>query len=114
VERTLQRLAVVGCAANALILASVQLVGAAKPPALLFVLFAGLWVFGGAMLLRAPTFGAVGTTMWGLLAGLQVLGMHGADATTLLVSVASLATAALAAWFAVARRRARKLGAVMT
>lgn len=71
----------------------------------LFVLFAVLWAFGAAMLVRAPTFGAWGTTAWGLLAAAGAWRTHGAGWEDAALIGGSLLTAALAAAYGVARWR---------
>jgi hypothetical protein len=89
----------------ALALAAIQLFSPLRPPLALFVLFAGVWIFGAAMLLVAPAFGSVGTTVYGVLLAAGILQMHGPTALNLALAAGSLVGSALAAASLVVDRR---------
>jgi hypothetical protein len=103
--RVLQATAAGACVLSVALLAYVQFATRTHPPATLFLLFAGVWVFGAVMLYAAPTFGAVGTALYGILLGADVLAMHGALALNILLAGVSFATSALALAFLVVHRR---------
>ena len=102
----LQKVAAGGCALMVVLLGAVQLTSATPPPWGLFLLFAGVWVFGAAMLLQRPVFGALGTAAWGVLSGVQLLLMHGPSPRNLGLAAVSWLVAAAALAFLAARRRA--------
>lgn len=104
----LQRLAVGATLLNVILLLLLQFVltSGAGAPLPLFMLFIGIWLFGAAMLLVAPRFGAVGTAAWGLLAAGAAYRTHQSlDAANLTVILASLLAAVLAILFLVERVR---------
>ena len=94
------------CILNVLVLSWVQLFHDEKPPVALFVVFVAVWLFGAAMLLTFPTFGAYGTMAYGLLLAVLVVNMHGLTGTDVVIAAASFAAAVGAAVALVTRRRA--------
>lgn len=77
-------------------LAFVQFGGFPHPPTALYLLFSGVWVFGAAMLWWFPTFGAIGTALYGVILGVQLLLMHGVSPMNALLALASFAGSAWA------------------
>lgn len=104
----LQTIAAAWCVLMVLLLSVVQLTtpGAGMPPTL-WLLFSAVWVFGAAMLWWYPTFGAIGTALYGVILGYQVLNMHGATGTNFLIAVGSFLATALSVGVLVQRRAAR-------
>lgn len=88
------------------LLTVVQVTVATPPPLPLYAIFAGVWVFGAAMLYARPTFGAWGTALYGVIMGVQILNMHGRTALNSAIAIGSLGATALALLFWWARRRA--------
>ena len=80
-----------------LLLSGIQLAttGPGMPPAL-WAIFSAVWIFGAAMLWWFPTFGAIGTAIYGVILGIQVLRMHGPTTNDLLIAGGSLIATALA------------------
>lgn len=101
----LQTIAAAWCVLMVILLSVVQLAteGPGMPPAL-WLVFSGVWIFGAAMLWWYPTFGAIGTAVYGMLLGAQVLRAHGGSATNFLIAVGSFVGAALAIGVLVQRR----------
>jgi len=104
----LQTIAAAWCVLMVVLLGVIQLAtpGAGMPPTL-WLLFSAVWVFGAAMLWWSPTFGAIGTAVYGAILGYQVLNMHGAGASSFLIAVGSFLAAALAVGVLVQRRASR-------
>jgi len=75
----------------------------------LFVVFAGVWLFGAFMLLRAPAFGAVGTALYGIILAVQLFQTHGTGTLDLVIGVGSLAGSGLAMSYLMVRRRQRNV-----
>lgn len=92
---SLQTAAAAWCLLLALALVAVKLAGWAIPAGLL-VLFCAVWIFGAAMLWWAPTFGAWGTALYGILLSAALLRMHGAGALNLALCAGFLVGSALA------------------
>lgn len=92
----------------ALVQTIVQFSVKSPPPTVLFLVFVGVWLFGAAMLIVAPVFGAIGTGLYGILMGVQVLQMHGTDALNLGIALGSFAGAGLALGYLVVRSRRRR------
>ena len=88
-------------------LAVVQFSGGPAPPLFLFFLFSGVWLFGAAMLLKFPRFGAWGTAAYGVILAVQVLNMHGGSALNYAIAVGSLVGTGLALLYLVILRRQR-------
>lgn len=74
----------------------VQFGGGPSPPLALYLVFSGVWLFGAAMLLTFPRFGAAGTALYGVLLAVQVINMHGGSALNWGIAAGSLAGAGLA------------------
>lgn len=89
----------------ALLLTAVQIFSPTKPPFVLFLVFAGVWIFGAVMLLRAPTFGAIGTALYGVILAVQLFQMHGTGALDIIIGTGSLLGSALAVGYLMVRRR---------
>lgn len=94
----IQTIAAAWCGLMVLLLAIVQLVrsGSGGMPPALWLLFSAVWVFGAAMLWWFPTFGAVGTALYGGILGVQVLRMHGGNVTNFVIAGGSFIATALA------------------
>ena len=109
VRTNLQRAASAWCVVMVLLLAGIQLAtpGAGMPPTL-WLLFTAVWIFGAAMLWWFPTFGAVGTALYGVILGWSVLAMHGTRTSTVLVAIGSFVATGLAVMVLVERIRARR------
>lgn len=106
--------AAVACVAMAtfLILLQFVLTPDGALPRVFFLLFTTLWLFGALMLLAAPLFGAAGTALWGLVAGVQAVREHGLAAPEdAFNALGSLATAGLAAAYLADRARAARRSA---
>jgi hypothetical protein len=102
----LQRVAAGWCLLVAALLTVYQFApGFGHPPTFLYVLFTGVWLFGAAMLWLAPVFGGVGTALYGVMLGAQLLMTHATRAQNVVLAAASFAGAALAVAFLVARGR---------
>ena len=86
-------------------LALVQFGGFPHPPTFLYVLFSGVWVFGAAMLWWFPTFGAIGTALYGVILGVQLFAMHGFTPMNALLALASFTGSAWAVAVLIERRR---------
>lgn len=93
--KLVRRLAVAGCAINAVLLLLVQLAGPTKPPFWLFLIFFGVWAFGAIMLELMPKLGTVGTAVYGVVLGLDLISMHGASNLNIGLALSALATAGL-------------------
>lgn len=87
------------------LLTIVQFGGFDHPPPFLYALFTGVWLFGAAMLWWFPTFGAIGTALYGLILGVQVLLMHGAEPMNVLLALGSFAGTGWAVAVLLERRR---------
>jgi hypothetical protein len=110
--RTLrQRWAAGWCLLMVAFLAVIQFGGFDHPPLPLYLLFSGVWLFGAAMLWWFPTFGAIGTALYGVLLGVQLFLMHGLTPMNALLALASFAGSAWALSVLIQRRRSRQLGA---
>ena len=109
VRTNLQRVAAAACVLMVLLLAGVQLAtpGTGMPPTL-WLLFTAVWIFGAAMLWWFPTFGAVGTAIYGVVLGWNVLTMHGVRTSTVLIAIGSFVATGLAVMVLVERLRSRK------
>jgi hypothetical protein len=105
----LQILAALWALLCALALAVLQFGGFPHPPLVFFLIFAGVWLFGAAMLWWLPVFGAVGTALYGVVLAADLLSMHGSGGQNALLAALSLAGSALAvaALLQVRRRSAR-------
>ena len=102
----LQWVAAGWCLLMVALLTVVQFGGGPSPPLALYLLFAGVWLFGAAMLMTFPRFGAVGTALYGVILAVQVINMHGGSALNWIIAVGSLAGSGLAlAYLMVLRRR---------
>ena len=108
VRTRLQTIGAAWCVLMVILLSAIQLMtpGAGMPPTLWFT-FSAVWVFGAAMLWWFPTFGAIGTAMYGLILGVEVLVMHGGRTSTYLIAVGSFAATAIALAVLAERIRAR-------
>lgn len=106
---TLQRIAAGWCVLMVLLLSGIQLAtpGAGMPPTL-WLLFSGVWVFGAAMLWWVPTFGAIGTALYGIILGVNVLQMHGGSLSTWLIAIGSFIGTAIAVAFLMERRKLKR------
>lgn len=103
---SLQRVAAGWCLFMVLFLSVVQFSGGPSPPLPLYLVFSGVWVFGAVMLMTFPRFGAVGTALYGVILGVQVLQMHGGSALNWALAVGSFVGTGLAvAYLMVLRRR---------
>ena len=78
------------------LLTVVQYGGGPSPPFFLYLLFSGVWLFGAAMLLTFPRFGAWGTALYGVILAAQVINMHGGSALNWGIAAGSLVGAGLA------------------
>jgi hypothetical protein len=88
----------------AVALVGVKLAGSAIPVTLL-ALFCAVWVFGAAMLWWSPTFGAVGTALYGVILAGALLSMHGGVALNLALGAGFLVGSLLAVAVLVERWR---------
>lgn len=104
----LQTIAAAWCVLMVILLSAVQLAtaGPGMPP-ILWLVFSAVWVFGAAMLWWFPTFGAIGTALYGVILGVQVLRMHGGEAMNFLIAIGSFLATALAVGVLVQRRASR-------
>ena len=106
----LQWAAIAWCVLMVALLSFIQFMpGIPNPPFFLYAIFTGVWVFGAVMLYAFPLFGAAGTTIYGVLLGVQVLNAHGFGPGNLnvLIAVASFVGALLAGLLFVQLRRRR-------
>ena len=103
-QRALRLAAIALALLNAAILTGIQL-GPVHPPLVFFLVFAGVWLFGAAMLWWFPTFGAIGTALYGAILAVDLLSMHGRGVLNDALAVTSVAAAVLAIATLVARRR---------
>lgn len=101
----LQKAAAAWCLLMVAFLAILQFATASHPPLPLFLVFAGVWVFGAAMLWWVPRFGAVGTALYGVILGVQLFVMHGFSGLNAALGAASFVGSALAVAFLVERVR---------
>lgn len=92
----------------ALVQTIVQFTVARPPPVPLFLVFVGVWLFGATMLIVAPVFGAIGTGLYGMLMGVQVIQMHGTDPLNLGIALGSFIGAGLALGYLVVRSRRKR------
>lgn len=101
----LQRLAAGWCLLVAGLLTLYQFApGFGHPPFFLYAIFTAVWLFGALMLWLVPVFGAVGTALYGVLLGGQLLVAHDAGrAQNVVLALACFAGAALAVAVLVAR-----------
>lgn len=104
---SLQWVAAGWCVAMALLLTVVQFSGGPAPPLPLYLVFTGVWLFGAAMLMTFPRFGAWGTALYGLILAVQVINMHGGSALNWLIAVGSLVGTGLALGYLMVLRRQR-------
>lgn len=107
--RALRTAAIAVCIGMAVVIVALQfaLTPDTRAPTFLFIVFTGLWAFGALMLSVAPVFGAVGTTLWGLISAVGAWRTHeGVSIENSILIGGSLAAAALAAAYLVARSRA--------
>lgn len=94
-----------------LILLQTVLTPGREAPLPLFLLFTTLWGFGAVMLLVRPTFGAAGTTLWGLLSALGAARTHrGGGWEEVAMVGGALVAAALAMLTFLALRAEKKRG----
>jgi uncharacterized membrane protein YccC len=96
------------CVVVALFLTVVQFTVRTPPPLPLYLAFVAVWLFGAGMLVAYPTFGAIGTMLYGVLLGTQLLVMHGLDTLEVTLAGACFVGSALALWTLVERRRSLK------
>lgn len=71
----LRKSAIAWCVLMAVAIAASMLPTSA--PLVLTVVFAGVWLFGAAMLWQFPRFGAVGTALYGVVIAVDLVAMHG-------------------------------------
>lgn len=104
----LQRIAAGWCVLMVILLSAVQLTtsGPGMPP-VLWLVFSAVWVFGAAMIWWFPTFGAVGTALYGVILGVQVLRAHGGEPTNWAIAIGSFFATVLAVAILVELRRRR-------
>lgn len=97
VRPTLQTAAAAWCVLMVLLLSGVQLFtqGPGMPPQL-WLVFSAVWVFGAAMLWWFPTFGAIGTAVYGLLLTYLLWRAHGLAGANVLIAIGSLVGTGLA------------------
>lgn len=110
VRTNLQKLTAAWCVVMVLLLGGIQLAtpGTGMPP-VLWLVFSAVWIFGAAMLWWVPTFGALGTALYGVILGVNVLTMHGGRTATYLIAIGSfLATGLALAAFVEIRRAASR------
>lgn len=88
-------------------LALIQFGGFPHPPTFLYALFSAVWLFGAAMLWWFPTFGVIGTALYGVILGVQLLLAHGVTGMNVLLALASFAGTAWAVAVLVERRASR-------
>lgn len=93
------------CLLMVALLSAVQFSGGPAPPLPLYLVFSGVWLFGAAMLLAFPRFGAWGTALYGVILGVQVINMHGGSPLNWLLAVGSFAGSGLALAYLMALRR---------
>ena len=93
-----RKLAILGCVLNVLALSAVQFAAALHPPFALYAIFCGVWLFGVAMLLVAPRFGAIGTALYGVILAIAIFAQHGNLLQNDAIAALSLATTGAAAW----------------
>lgn len=93
----LETLAAAWCVFMVVLLGGIQLLTQGPGmPAELWLVFTAVWIFGAAMLWWFPLFGAVGTAVYGLILGVNVLTMHGTRTSTILIAAGSFGATALA------------------
>lgn len=99
------------CVAMVLLLSGIQLLtsGPGMPPEL-WLVFSGVWLFGAAMLWWFPTFGAIGTAVYGVLLTFLLWRAHGLGGANVLIALGALLGSALATWALVERRRGAAQG----
>lgn len=108
VRTQIQKLAAGWCVVMVLLLSGIQLLtrGPGMPPEL-WLVFSAVWLFGAAMLWWYPTFGAIGTAVYGVLLTVLLERAHGLGGTNMLIAAGSLvATAFALLTFLRLRRRA--------
>jgi len=94
------------CVLMVLLLSGIQLTTTGPGmPAELWLVFSAVWAFGAAMLWWFPTFGAVGTAVYGILLTVLLQRAHGLGGSNALIAAGSLIGTALAVWVLVERRR---------
>ena len=100
-ERAVRYVAAEVALANAVLLTLLQFVLTPErtAPFVLYVVFVAVWLFGAAMLLWKPRFGAVGTALYGLVVTAEFWSMHGLRGAE---DVAVVGGALLATGFALA------------
>lgn len=108
VRPPLQTAAAAWCVLMVLLLSGIQLfTGGPGMPAELWLVFSAVWAFGAAMLWWFPTFGAIGTAIYGVLLVFLLNRAHGLGGTNFLIAVGSLIASALAVGVLVQRQSAR-------
>lgn len=111
VRSRVQTWAAAWCVAMVLLLSGIQLFtpGPGMPPEL-WLVFSAVWLFGAAMLWWFPTFGAVGTAVYGVLLTYLLWRAHDLGGSNALIALGSLLGSALAVWALAERRRGRTQG----
>lgn len=104
---TLQKAAAAWCLLMVAFLAVLQFGTDSHPPLFLFLIFSGVWIFGAAMLWWVPTFGAIGTALYGVILGVQLFRAHGFTSLNAGLGAASFIGSVLAVLFLVERLRSR-------
>ncbi|HUR69382.1 MAG TPA: hypothetical protein VM370_09065 [Candidatus Thermoplasmatota archaeon] len=99
----LQRIAAAWCLLMAGLLIFVQVAPLPHMPFALFALFNAVWIFGAAMLWWFPTFGAIGTALYGLILAVSIVRMHGGSALNWAIAAGSLIGSGLAIAFLMRR-----------
>lgn len=102
-----QSIAALWCVGMVLLLSAIQLFtsGPGMPP-VLWLVFSAVWLFGAAMLWWFPTFGAIGTALYGVILVVLLWRAHGLDGANVLIALGSVGGSAVALWAFVTRRRA--------
>lgn len=106
VRSPLQTAAAGWCVLMVLLLSGLQLLtpGPGMPPQL-WLVFSAVWVFGAAMLWWFPIFGAIGTSVYGVLLTYLLWRAHGLSGSNALIAVGSLVATGLSVAFLAKRLR---------